>query len=560
MLADFGQFLSDEILNAGDKFPANVDELTIAAKSHPTAVKLLGSMDKAWCLPRGEIFNTVAAVCPGEPAEIQAMLRLLSGLLNQDAPSIYEYRDAYQGALLEIGSNVRQLLLRASVTNESAQLPSPCLNKEEFGSLEQFIRITNYSAANFEYALRLSVWDAEIPERQDAEVKLQGLYGQISTRTLLAVSMSNELKTLFFAVQNWVHSRTQGANGGDGAGGAASTDAKESEAADREKFSDSVRMIKTLLQRTVLATVYLSLSLATSALAVQHLCLDFDAITQCLRVYNSISPLLSTLDNNYVSQLFQQRHVDLMTACLKGLEMGPDGVVNSLKAQEESLDKTDIEMRVIAFSLGTEMIRQTRKCFLTFPRDLTGPAAMVYYETALRAYTSIFLLSLALGESDFLLRFGYTVFDLFSTAYDALVCMYELIQKLSCSVMSTHTIVSMHSLVNACLLHAGRFPESSEKIYKVVRACRLVLWSATSRFVLAKMYLESISVAEEKQFSAMQAIMDRNRERRVIKAAASAKGVAGGAGGAGEKREGEEGEEGEDMQPPVKVARVGALR
>jgi hypothetical protein len=81
---------------------------------------------------------------------------------------------------------------------------------------------------------------------------------------------------------------------------------------------------------------------------------------------------------------------------------------------------------------------------------------MLHFEAALRTYVAIFLTSLALEESDLLVKFGYTVEKLLSATNDVLSSLQDRVIKHNCTLMSTHTIISLHSMAEACILHSQR--------------------------------------------------------------------------------------------------------
>ena len=138
-----------------------------------------------------------------------------------------------------------------------------------------------------------------------------------------------------------------------------------------------------------------------------------------------------------------------------GQEEEPEREVKE-SSSSSTTGQSHTELRLLAFSLGGEIVKQSRRCFASFPRQLTGPAAMVHFEAAFRAYVSIFLASLALEESDLLLKLGYTVEKLLTATNDVLSSLQERITRQNCALVSTHTLISLHGMAEACIFHSKR--------------------------------------------------------------------------------------------------------
>ena len=112
-----------------------------------------------------------------------------------------------------------------------------------------------------------------------------------------------------------------------------------------------------------------------------------------------------------------------------------------------------VELRLLVFTIGSEIVKQSRRCFAAFPADLLGSAQMVHLEAAFRAYTSIFLASLALEESDLLMKFGYTLEKLLVATNDILTTISDRMSRQNCALMSTHTIISLHGMAEGCIFN-----------------------------------------------------------------------------------------------------------
>ena len=254
-----------------------------------------------------------------------------------------------------------------------------------------------------------------------------------------------------------------------------------------------------LLKKTTMCVTYCILALTSAASVAWRLCGDSLSASSCIRACSNFLPILvENVFDPSILQEFIQRHLDLMTsiilhsgrmqmlssgfgilgpsnnggrnfvfsryrpADLNGNRITEDGQEEEpeREVKESSSSSTTgqshTELRLLAFSLGGEIVKQSRRCFASFPRQLTGPAAMVHFEAAFRAYVSIFLASLALEESDLLLKLGYTVEKLLTATNDVLSSLQERITRQNCALVSTHTLISLHGMAEACIFHSKR--------------------------------------------------------------------------------------------------------
>ena len=262
-----------------------------------------------------------------------------------------------------------------------------------------------------------------------------------------------------------------------------------------EEASSVEAEIACLLKKTTLCVTYSILALTSAASVAWRLCGDTLSASSCIRACNNFLPILvENVSNPAILQEFIQRHLDLMTSIIlySGRSrtlgagfgvLGPsnDGGINfvfsryrpsELKATNGSSDQEEeskcrssssmspceshTELRLLAFSLGGEIVKQSRRCFSSFPKQLAGPAAMVHFEAAFRVYVAIFLASLALEESDLLMKLGYTVDRLLCATSDVLSSLQERITKQNCTLVSTHTLISLHAMAEACIFHSKR--------------------------------------------------------------------------------------------------------
>ena len=251
-----------------------------------------------------------------------------------------------------------------------------------------------------------------------------------------------------------------------------------------------------LLRKTTLCVTYSILALTSAASVAWRLCGDALSASSCIRACNNFLPILvENVSDPSILQEFIQRHLDLMTSIIlysgrsqmlgSGFGvLGPsnDGGrnfvftryrpsdMNGSTRDSDDQDQSETgrsssssrsgqsltELRLLAFSLGGEIVKQSRRCFSSFPKQLTGPAAMIHFEAAFRAYVAIFLASLALEESDLLAKLGYTIERLLSATNDVLSSLQERITKQNCTLVSTHTLISLHAMAEACIFHSKR--------------------------------------------------------------------------------------------------------
>lgn len=280
---------------------------------------------------------------------------------------------------------------------------------------------------------------------------------------------------------------------------AASTQGSTSGSADTTLMAEELPVeaeLAALLRKTTLCVTYSILALTSAASVAWRLCGDALSASSCIRACNNFLPILvENVSDPSILQEFIQRHLDLMTSIIlysgrsqmlgSGFGvLGPsnDGGKNFVFTRCRPSDMTGnkrdtedqeqggtagsssssrsgqslTELRLLAFSLGGEIVKQSRRCFASFPKQLTGPAAMIHFEAAFRAYVAIFLASLALEESDLLAKLGYTIERLLSATNDVLSSLQERITKQNCTLVSTHTLISLHAMAEACIFHSKR--------------------------------------------------------------------------------------------------------
>jgi hypothetical protein len=400
-----------------------------------------------------------------------------------------------------------------------------------------FLRVCCASAAYADHALRLCEWDGELQGLPEAEVKLYGIYAQTESRFM---SLTAFLETVTHALATAEKHAAQPADAPSAERGVVTP-------------ASVVHELRTLLQATVRATAFTVLTVSSAASVAWRLCGDPHCAIACIRASNRFMPVLvKHVDDPHILQQYLQRLLDLLTATLmygdhsdaigfgvlgvaKGGDQGggkplvlsnyrpadltgahrdrvDDGGAGRSGAHSSSSSsrsggggaggcdgvaaadhfQSNAELRVLIFTVGSEIVRQSRRVLTSTADDLVGPAQMVYFESVFRAYVSIFLASLALDESDLLSKFGYTVEKLLVSTNDVLTSISDRMHRQSCGLMSTHTIVSLHGIAEGCMCNMKRFPDCTAVMFAIVRSCRLILWGCSNRYVLAKMYLEHI--------------------------------------------------------------------
>lgn len=294
-----------------------------------------------------------------------------------------------------------------------------------------FCRQLYLAGAYYDYALRLSVWDGEIAELIDAETKVQGLFGQIVVRIQLSLEVLIAVVALVPCVKRWIQVNS----------------ARNSSEDIASLCVQYFQRLSTICQRIFLGSAMLVSAACGAAVAACKLCHDTVAAQVCVENCLPYFPILfEHLTDPVVLQFVSQRVVDVMAVLLRNFRP---------QFQSSSLGN-ELSLKLKAFSMGAEMITQTRKFFLALPRDLVGASALSVYESAFRAYVSIYLLSESLGDSDFLAKFGYSVPELFVAINESLTLVNEFVQKLGCKAISTFTMLSMHCLVDSCIDHNER--------------------------------------------------------------------------------------------------------
>ena len=278
------------------------------------------------------------------------------------------------------------------------------------------------------------------------DTKLLGCYGNSNDRVKLGVRLVQDLHFFWGSFRAWARD-----SGLEDVGRLFNFQPSSATVEVKVLYAQVVSKFKLLLERTVLSTTYLWLSFCNAAVTTYHLNHDKAVISHCLSVSDKLFAfVIEYVKDSVILQTALQQYVDLMSHSLESLK----AVSDSFRDSAHFYNQRSICVR--AFQVGGEMVLETRKCFIKFPKDLRSPGSLVYYETALRAYVTIFVLSLGLGESDFLNKFGYTVPRLLASTVEVLENLHFWIARLGRSVLSVQTMLSLHMLLAFCNTHVER--------------------------------------------------------------------------------------------------------
>lgn len=81
------------------------------------ANRFLRALTNAWILPRGCLLSMMSSISPGEPAEIQSILRLLMLIVPQDSLSMHKFLDLFRSCSAILGQRTRYF---ASINNSNS--------------------------------------------------------------------------------------------------------------------------------------------------------------------------------------------------------------------------------------------------------------------------------------------------------------------------------------------------------------------------------------------------------------------------------------------------------
>ena len=290
------------------------------------------------------------------------------------------------------------------------------------------------------------------------DTKLLGCYGNSNDRVKLGVRLIQDLHFFWGSFRAWARD-----SGLEDAGQLFNFQPSSATVEVKVLFAQVVTKFKLLLERTVLSTTYLWLSFCNAAITTFHMNHDKSIISNCLSVSDKLFAfVIEYVKDSIILQTALQQYVDLMSLMMPFLSsedptLDVDGSESSAGDDAWGHSAANrMAARVRAFQVGGEMVLETRKCFIKFPKDLRSPGSLVYYETALRAYVTIFVLSLGLGESDFLNKFGYTVPRLLASTVEVLENLHFWIARLGRSVLSVQTMLSLHMVQAFCNTHVER--------------------------------------------------------------------------------------------------------
>jgi hypothetical protein len=111
---------------------------------------------------------------------------------------------------------------------------------------------------------------------------------------------------------------------------------------------------------------------------------------------------------------------------------------------------TSGEIQLLAFNLGSDVLQYVQQHYWAIPYSLSGAEALLFYESALGSYVSVFVLVVSLGDADFLNTFGLDYRKLINAISTSLSGLLEWMQKLGCMVINPSALVSLYMLIEAC--------------------------------------------------------------------------------------------------------------
>jgi hypothetical protein len=344
------------------------------------------------------------------------------------------------------------------------------------------------AAAYFDYGVRLCVIDGDLAGVQEAEVKVHGIHSQLEMRFLAVSQVLQTLKKVETSASKY-------------------KDKDDPECRDHSEPTTSssknaeiegcLKSIEELMTKATQCAAYVSLVFSSSSNVAWRLCGDTVGVLSCIRAGNELIPMLTArsekLDPWIVLEVLSHQ-LDLQTSTIlhgENSDLVSFGVIGKESASDssfafsrfhpaqmsaegeggdeassssstsnsrpsEAIAARHVELRILAFALGGQLIRQFRKCFSGSMEILSGPNALAHLEIAFRVYTSIFLASLALEESDLLSAHGYTVEKLLGATNDVLLSISERINRQTCAPVGAQTLISLHLLAEVCVFRATK--------------------------------------------------------------------------------------------------------
>lgn len=473
------------------------------------------TLETSYCLPSAEILKIISSVMQTSNEDIQAMVSTLSSILPHDSPSIADYTSTYH-----VASSVLKSFEdydHSFAFDESPETARQMLDKK-LELVDVFIRYMHTVAAQFDYILRLTIWNSMDFEILDAEIKVNGIFNQLSLYLGVAVKFIKELlsviKSLQPSVSSSSSSSTSSHHDSDMNSEPSSVDLMVEEISTEPRTAEDIQayIFKKLISSSQHAVNGLSLMMTTfctSSLAVKSICSDDSAIYRCVVVCQECYPILCLHIKDIkilICYTFQFAHI--MSSLLFTLTedvahpifVDKISTVGNLSSSTHSKAEEAVKFKKLAFSLGNDLIALIQKYALAFPGGSTdGMKSLFYHEIGLCAHISIFQLSITLNDENFITSFGYTIQQLLERINGIMVSIMDICEEFTCTTTSTHLLVAVYKLAKSCIFHTQRLVNESEYVSAVVQSCKLMLNLVSSRYVLAKILHEKIISIEESE-------------------------------------------------------------
>lgn len=475
--------------------------------------QLIKTMESSYCLPSAEILKIISSVLQTNNEDTQAMVFKVSKILPHDSPSIADYTATYH-----VASSVLNSLedFEHSISlDESPETTKQMLDKK-MELVDMFIRYMHTVAAQFDYILRLTIWNSQDIEILDAEIKVNGIFNQLSMYLGVAVKFIKDLLRVISSLQPTPSSSTGGES--PDTHSMKEDDSTESTVEEISTEPKSIEELKSYLlkkltsssQHAVNGLSLMMTTFCTSSLAVKSICSDDSAIYRCVVVCQECYPILCLHIKDIkilISYTFQFAHI--MSSLLFTLTEDvahpvfvdePSKIASLNGGASQNKEEEAAKFKELAFSLGADLIGLIQKYAQAFPSGKTdGMKSLFYHEIGLCAHISIFQLSITLMDQNFLSSFGYTMRELLERVNGIMMSIMDICEEYTCTTTSTHLLVAVYKLAKSCLFHTHRLVNETEYVSGVVQSCKRMLHLVSSRYVLAKILHEKIISIEESE-------------------------------------------------------------
>jgi hypothetical protein len=317
-----------------------------------------------------------------------------------------------------------------------------------------------------DYKLRLLSWDNA--ELADNEVFIQGIQSQIEIRVTVLLGIVTKV-----------------------------------EAAKANQTGLKLDVLNALQRKAVCATLYSCLMNSTVALISSKLTINFYKLKFALQLCNKFLPyLLRNVQNTVLLQDFFQRQSDLLVFVLIDTAIRGNANSNLLShfGLEGSYNESHIvgedseDKKKLASTLACEMLKLSDKCL----NDLHANGALEtvnYLELSIRTYSSLFGTYVAFSfhnHNDFSDQLGFTFAQVIKSLSEALLKFEKYIKFCNCSMISTHTLISLNNLIENCYLCSQKYSEILHHSAVISTIAKKILVRAGTRFVLSQLLVNNI--------------------------------------------------------------------